>query len=263
MTRGPVPSPRAVRVLVTLAVLIAIAVVAWLFFQVASLSIEAKAAREREQVASGQRNQLATTVGQQGQAIAEANRRLRDAGKQPVNVPQVVAPIEVPLERIEQAVAAYLKSNPPKDGRDAPTVQQVLARVTPEVRTAVAAYLSDNPPGDGHDGADGQNGKDGAPGSDGADGSAGPAPSDEQVAAAVAAYCDANEQCQGPTGPQGEPGHDGADSTVPGPQGEKGDPGAAAYPFTFSFVVQVNPVQTATYTCTVADPSTPAVCTKQ
>jgi hypothetical protein len=93
------------------------------------------------------------------------------------------------------------------------------------------------PPGPaGENGADGTDGSDGAPGSpgepgvqgpagpqgepgptgpagaDGAPGADAPAPTQDQINAAIAAYCDAHNQCQGPQGP-------------PGPQGPAGDGG--------------------------------------
>lgn len=54
----------------------------------------------------------------------------------------------------------------------------------------------------------------------GCTGPAGPAPSPTQVAAAVAAYCDDRGQCAGPGGPAG----------AAGPQGEQGAPGEPGAP---------------------------------
>lgn len=119
---------------------------------------------------------------------------------------------------VQRATVAYLTENPPAPGRP-PTDR--------EIRSAVRVALVANPPADGVDGADGSDGRgvaaasidgcdvvftysDGA--TDrvgplcGADGAPGPAPSDQQVADAVAAYCSANGECRGPQGPQGEPG---------------------------------------------------------
>lgn len=47
----------------------------------------------------------------------------------------------------------------------------------------------------------------------------GPAPSDEQIAAAVDSYCASRDGCRGPAGADGE------DSTVPGPPGPQGEQG--------------------------------------
>ena len=76
----------------------------------------------------------------------------------------------------------------------------------------------------------------------------------------------------GPTGPQGLDGTNGTNgadgASVVGPQGPPGQTGAAgqdgatgaagqnAYPFTFSFTVG-----RVTYSCTVTDPATTAICT--
>lgn len=63
----------------------------------------------------------------------------------------------------------------------------------------------------------GSPGSPGTPGRDGTDGEDGPAPTQEQIARAVADYCAARNECRGP---QGEPGPPGAD----GPPGPPGSP---------------------------------------
>lgn len=98
---------------------------------------------------------------------------------------------------VTQAVSAYLRANPPQPGRP-PSEAEIIA--------AVATYCADNTC-DGPPGPPGPAGADSAvPGPAGPAGPAGPGPSDEQVAAAVTAYCDARNGCTGPQGPQGEPG---------------------------------------------------------
>lgn len=98
------------------------------------------------------------------------------------------------------------------------------------------------PKGDaGANGLDGAAGPAGPPGPAGADGQNA---TQSQVDSAVNAFCSsANDPCR---------------STVPGPTGPAGK---NAYPFTFTFVIQNNPVQRTTYTCTVSDPAQPATCT--
>ncbi|MGZ4554211.1 MAG: hypothetical protein ACXVXZ_00425, partial [Mycobacteriaceae bacterium] len=108
--RAPIPSTRIVRVAVTVAVVVGLAAVAWLFYETITLSVEASAAKAREDVAAAQRTQMSAQLSKQEQAIAEANRRLRAAGKPQVSVP-AVAPA-VPDSSIARAVAAYLALNP-------------------------------------------------------------------------------------------------------------------------------------------------------
>jgi Collagen triple helix repeat (20 copies) len=97
-------------------------------------------------------------------------------------------------------------------------------------------------------GLPGVSGKPGAKGKDGTDGSQGPA---------GPAGATGDTGPMGPTGETGPPGTPGE----PGKDGTNGTDGKDAFPFTFSFVVQNNPVQTTTYTCTVTNPQEPVVCT--
>lgn len=127
-------------------------------------------------------------------------------------------------QAISRAVEQYLSANPAPAGEpgrpgEAPTQG--------EVRDAVRTVLVANPPTDGTDGSPGVGiamasldgcdvvftYTDGT--SDrvgplcGPKGEPGPPPTDEQVAAAVAAYCAANGECRGPAGPAGQPGTPG------------------------------------------------------
>ena len=232
-------SPRATRVLGNLAAFVVALFVIWLVWMVASLA--------EENIS-------------QNAALDQANERLVELGEEPVETPEPQAPIvqppaQVSTDRIERAVAQYLATNPPDDGvdgrpgtdgTDAPSTAQVVQQVTPAVREAVVDYIAANPSADGQDGDDGSPGGDGAPG---------PSPSDEQVAAAVAAYCDSHDGCRGPAG---------ADSTVPGPQGPEGPAGPAAYPFTFVFQLpDTGPLKGNTYRCVVENPDTVATCVEQ
>lgn len=80
-------------------------------------------------------------------------------------------------------VAAYLTAHPPEQGPP-PTATQIA--------TAASDYIAAHS-------ADFQ----GAAGTNGADGQPGQNATDDQVAAAVGAYCDAHSQCQGQQGDQG------------------------------------------------------------
>lgn len=122
---------------------------------------------------------------------------------------------------IARATATYLSANPPAKGRP-PT--------TAEIQDAVRAALEANPPVPGTNGVNGTDGASGANGvsvtstalagcdlvfsySDGstakvgpicgANGEPGPAPTDKQIAQAVAAYCEGNGACRGERGPAG------------------------------------------------------------
>jgi hypothetical protein len=108
--------------------------------------------------------------------------------------------------------------------------------VTPSQLPQIGATGATGPMGP--QGVSGRNGKRGATGA------RGPGPTNAQVAEGVAAYC-ASGRCVGPRGPSGQDGKDGAD----------GQPGQSAYPFTFTFTVALNPVQSTTYTVTCSSPS--------
>lgn len=96
-------------------------------------------------------------------------------------------------------VAAYLTAHPPRPGPP-PTAAQIS--------TAASDYI-------GAHAADfqGQPGQNGANGSNGTDGQPGQNATDDQVAAAVAAYCDSHGQCQGQQGTQGDQGAQGVSIT--------------------------------------------------
>lgn len=148
-------------------------------------------------------------------ALREANRRLRAAGKKPVEAPE-----DVPVDPVS-----------PLQGPRGPGCVE-------ELSLAVCR----GPAGeDGERGARGLPGQDGesipgAPGADGSDGAPG-----------------ADSTVPGPQGPPGRDGVDGKDSTVPGPQGPAGPPGASAYPFTFTFTVTDESGHERTYTVTCAE----------
>lgn len=145
-------------------------------------------------------------------------------------------------EQVQAAVRAYFDAHPIPDADYETAIVGAVERymnqnpapsVPPdidEVRAAVRTVLLANPPVDGTTGAAGSDGEDGAPGRGVADASldgcdvvftfsdgttdrigplCGPAgqpgapPTDDELAAAVAAYCAANGECRGPAGPPG------------------------------------------------------------
>lgn len=91
-------------------------------------------------------------------------------------------------DEVAAAVAAFLTANPPQPGRP-PTAD--------EIANAVAVFC-------GNDRCAGPAGASGSAGATGTQGPAGPAPSDQQVASSVAAYCAAHDGCRGPAGADGQ-----------------------------------------------------------
>lgn len=208
---------RALRIAWAFVVLLAVVLLVWLVLAVVSLSDD-------------NRHSQAVNAAQDS-ALAEANRRLTEAGEQPVPTPEAGPqgtqgePGPAPTaEQIMAAVSSYCSSGA-CEGKQ-PT--------RPQVASAVASYC-DGSRCTGPRGQQGQPGKSitGAPGSTGATGPQGPGPTVAQMAAAVADYC-AGGRCTGPAGSNGTDGKDGQ----------------SAFPFTFRFTVQTNPVQSTTYTVT-------------
>lgn len=193
-------------------------------------------------------------------ALTKANEKLIRAGEAPVSLPPgtpgtqgLPGPIGLtglPGKRgpgpnaaqVSQAVASYCASG--VCAGHGPTASQVASAVNTYCNARGQCQGSAGRPG--RDGAPGVRGPPGAAAT-GPQGPAGPGPSDAQVQSAVADYCNAHGNCQGPKGDTGPPGRDGQD----------------AYPFTWTFTVQVNPAQTQTFTCTLTDPSQTAVCQSQ
>lgn len=232
--RAPVPSSRTVRVLLVLATLLAVAIVAWLFYLVLSLSAQSKDTEVELHQSALDRDQLRAQNARQDAALAEANKQLAEAGK-----PQVPVPAEPTAVVGPRGPAGANGAN----ASDAQVVAAVNAfcSVRNDCTGPMGPRGATGPAGPkGDTGAQGEQGERGLTG---APGPAGPT---------------------GAKGPKGDTGPAGADSTVPGPAGPAGPTGPAgkdAYPFTFTFTVQDNPVQSTTYTCTVTDPNTPATCT--
>lgn len=148
--------------------------------------------------------------------VAQAlGSQIQQLGEIPVVTPPPAPPSAIPSvpaaespspQAIQDSVDAYFLVHPPKAPQ--PTLAEVTAAVgtvladhppvTPAmVSQSVADYLVAHPPASGKDGQDGK---------------PGPGPTDDQVAASVAAYCGATSQpCKGPAGQDGTDGKDGAD----------------------------------------------------
>lgn len=106
--------------------------------------------------------------------------------------------------QIAYAVAAYCTAHDGCTGIPSPA--QVRAAVSAFCATGVCRGAA------GPTGASGQPGPSGSPGptgAAGASGSPGPGPTDDQVSAAVNAYCAAHGDCTGPAGPKGDTGASG------------------------------------------------------
>jgi hypothetical protein len=115
---------------------------------------------------------------------------------------------------------------------EAPVVTEPAGDVGPEVSVPDnGPVLIEGPPG--------PPGAKGRPGDPGVPGAAGRPPTASEIAAAVAAYCEANDDCRGPAGVSGEtvvgpPGPAGESIQGPpgvvGPQGPSGETGATGPP---------------------------------
>jgi hypothetical protein len=208
----------------------------------------------------GDVHELQQTSQAQGSALAEANRRLTEAGKQPVPTPEPgpagepgPAPSDV---QVEVAVSAYCADH----DCDGPTAEEVAlavasycdghgdcigprgapptgAQILAQTRTYCASH-GDCRGRAGIDGQDGTNGTDGRDGVDGKDGRGITATQIDDQGHLIVSYSDGTSADLGRV--VGQDGKDGAD-------------GQSALPFTFTFTVQTNPSQSTTYTvtCTV------------
>lgn len=215
----------AVAVLAALSLLSTVGVGAW-FWQ--SNSAQDRAADAREQAAQ---NRFAIIDGQgQNLAVALDNQRAQftacvaaKPGTPGCFVPAVPAAKDVapqivtgpkgdvgpgPTEaQIADAVTVYLATHPAPAGKDGASPDPKV--IAAQIRLAVTAYLTANPPANGKDGKDGADST--VPGPAGAD------VTDEQVAVAVASYCDANNACRGPAGATGSSGEPPMSWTTNGP----------------------------------------------
>jgi hypothetical protein len=103
--------------------------------------------------------------------------------------------------QVADAVAIYCA------GHNACVGGPTSAQVAVAVRGYCAAGQCRGPAGEGATGSAGKNGADGPVGQQG------PAPTDDQITAAVASYCQAHDDCVGPTGPTGPSGSSGKDGS--------------------------------------------------
>jgi hypothetical protein len=139
---------------------------------------------------------------------------------------------------------------------------EAIADAAEQVEDGADPVLVPGPPGE--PGPPGPVGDDGSPGPRGAPGARGPAgvPGEAGVDGLAGVRGETGETGapgaqgeigpqgeQGPAGPPGPPGPTGPQGER-GPAGERGQPGQSAYPFTFTFVVEQNPVQSTRYTVT-------------
>ncbi|HZC53768.1 MAG TPA: hypothetical protein VE441_14895 [Mycobacterium sp.] len=151
-------------------------------------------------------------------ALASANARLESLGARPIPTPSPGAPGAVgppgpppTRQQINDAVDFYCFTH---DGcRGVPSRTDVLAAVRAYCSAGAACRGPKGSPGrrgptgaTGSSGAVGPPGASGNPGPPGDSGAPGPGPTQDQIAAAVAAYCDAHGGCTGPAGPKGDPG---------------------------------------------------------
>jgi len=244
----PTPSTRALAVGAWSVVVAVLVLVAWMLFIIGRLSDDGVATKSELDEAKVQAGEvfaeLVAANEAQDRALAEANRRLRDAGRQPVASPPTP---EVVIGEPGATGATGPRGPQGLTGATgrAPTAAEVRAAVisycatgrcdgtgptNAQVAQAVAIYCVDGRcrGTDGRDGKDGESIR-GEAGPQGATGERGPGPTDAQIKAAVADYC-ADGRCRGPEGPAGPTGPAGADSTVPGPQGEQGPAGPQGIP---------------------------------
>ena len=235
-------SARAVRIAWALVAVLALLLTVWL---VAAVIQQSNQIRHEQSV-----NQA------QDDSLAEANRRLIEAGKQPVPTPEPGPAGEPGPAPSDEQVAAAVTTYCTVHDCDGPTAE--------EVALAVASYC------DGHGDCTGPRG---AP------------PTDAQILAQTRTFCASHGDCRGRAGTDGQDGANGTDGVdgkdgrgitatqindqghliisysdgtsvdlgrVVGLDGKDGVDGKDAFPFTFSFTVETNPSQSTTYTVTCA-----------
>lgn len=220
----PVPSRRAIVVLLWVAGIAVALLVAAMLVMIMRLSHDNADLEHRADAGRADRADLRHALGQQDQALDEANRRLTRLGERPVTTPPSM-PELITGPAGERGEAGAPGEQGPRGLRGEPG--KPGPRGLP-----------------GEDGARGQTGATGAPGAAGAKGDTGPA---------GPAGADGATGPQGPPGPAGPAGADGQNGT-------NGTDGKDAFPFTFTFTVQTNPVHSQTYTCTITDPAQPVTC---
>lgn len=235
MKRVPIPSRRALTVGMWIAAAAIAALVIWMLVIISRLSddtvrTERDLSEAREQ-ARDVFGELADTNAAQDEALVEANRRLEQAGKRPVTVPDpepIIGPAGDPgatgATGPRGPAGVSIVGPPGPRGLPGEDGQSIVGPAGPR----------GEPGADGADGKDGVDGRDGESivGPTGPRGETGQAATSTQIRAAVDDFC-GQGRCIGPVGPQGErgpAGPAGADSTVPGPQGPPGPAGPQGGP---------------------------------
>lgn len=203
----PVPSDRAIRVVVALIIL---SILTGLVFVVARVYVLG----QNDQDQTEEIGELRGTNAAQDQALKEANERLSDAGQPTVDVPDTPAPAEaaeVSPSMLESALATLCG-----DCRGHAGATGAAGLTGKRGPRGVEGPASTVPGPRGPAGADST-----VPGPRGADGPPGPGCVEEVGLA----------QCQGPKGEQGEPGQDGSNG-APGVNGQDGtaQPGSYSCP---------------------------------
>lgn len=165
-------------------------------------------AADLEQTKSDNAKINAELVDQKEDSIALGEQVKRLGGKPVVDPPATPTQGErgpgPTAAQVRAAVADYCAGD-----RCKPTVSR--SQVAAAVADYCAGGLCQGEDGtNGGPGADGTDGTDGANGTNGTDGAPGPGPTDEQIAAAVEAYC-ADGKCRGE---KGDAGTDGKDATI-------------------------------------------------
>lgn len=157
MMRLPTPSRRALTIGVWVIVVLVIAIIAAMMVLIVQLTKDTQELEQRTDASRADRNAMRHDLDTQQAALAEANRRLRRAGEDPVSTPEAK---DDPVEKIIPLPGPRgLRGLPGEDGRDGSDGRTVRG----ENGSA------------GSSGADGESGAPGAKGDTGAPGPAGPA----------------------------------------------------------------------------------------
>lgn len=148
-----------------------------------------------------------TTVSDANSAVRALASQVRNLGGTPVVTPKTITGPPGPgpsNAEIALAVANYCAQHENCTGTPSPS--QVFAAVKAYCSAGAVCRGSKGSPGPRGPRGTGAPGAVGPSGASGAPGAPGPGPTDQQIASAVAAYCDAHGGCTGPAGPKGDTG---------------------------------------------------------
>lgn len=208
--RLPVPTHRGLVLAAWLVGLAAVGIVAWMLWLLIGLQDRADEG-EQARVALQEANTVQdSTIAAQQQALEAANRRLTNAGEQPVPVPEMPEPVPGPPGEVGERGPA----GPPGASIVGPRGLRGLAGVDGKDGKSIV----------GPAGPPGVDGKDGAAGQPGPQGPAGPA---------------------GPVGPRGEQGPQG----IPGVVAVETDPACETFPIRAVSLAYDPATQTITLRC--------------